>query len=174
MHWKYCLKKNGHFVSASMCQHFWWWGWNIPGKLGQHHGCWWPGSLHCQTWYWLHMINSSLSSVMWDFNYLCHLRFKKLHKMQKKKKSHFLKIKQNKKNLVHKKFIRSVHQCSSIYFIPKTLHTYIYTPIFARYYFLVIFRHISKDKENNAHSLQHSSILKHPMNMTTYIFHNIS
>ena len=50
MHWKCCLEKGGHFISASMCyQLFRWWCWYIQEELGQYYGCCSdPIFLHCQ------------------------------------------------------------------------------------------------------------------------------
>ena len=73
-----CLETHNHFPWPVL--HQWWGGQNIHGKLGQYHGCWYPGFLHLQ-WYWLCKINWALSTMAKDFPCPLHLNIKKLHKM---------------------------------------------------------------------------------------------
>ena len=58
----------------------WYGGQNIHWKLGQYHGCWYPGFLH-MLWYWLCKMNWPLSTMTKDFNCPFHLNTEKLHKM---------------------------------------------------------------------------------------------
>ena len=65
--------------STDFMQPFWCWSWNVPGKLGQCHGCRCPGSLRRQDIsnygidYILCRLNESLSFMTKDFKKLQHI-----------------------------------------------------------------------------------------------------